>query len=58
MQVTKYLVLVKNYLAANFGICGAYNPTPHDVLVKNAWYKFQKFEKILPLQTECDYESF
>jgi hypothetical protein len=37
---------------------GYYDLMPHDVLVEKAGYQFQQFKDIVPVKTQCGYESF
>jgi hypothetical protein len=46
-----------NNCSETFSLRGGYNLIEHDVLVEKAGYVSQMFESVLPIATQCAYET-
>mgnify|MGYP003666775027 FL=1 len=46
-----------NHCAETFSLRGGYNLVEHDVLIEKAGYVSQEFSSLLPIATQCAYET-
>lgn len=44
--------------ADRFSLEGGYNLVEHDVLIEKAGFLNQEFKAVLPIATQCSYETF